>query len=189
MQFFNCPKRQHIILQLATEKFFPQTKQLCPIRWVNRHDAFEEIQPAVLDALNSIYLWEDVNISSSANQISTAIKELHFQVLLMILVKILGISFTLSTFIQKENRDLQSALEAASSVQHQIQIIRKNANEEFHKLFFNIDVLCQNLNIAKNIHRQNKHQLNRSNYNVATNDPEQFYRIKIFIPFLDNFLD
>lgn len=60
---------------MAIEEFFPQTKrfklkQLCAARWIDRHDVvllYEEIQPTVLDALNSISFWEDV--STSANQI------------------------------------------------------------------------------------------------------------------------
>jgi len=60
--FFGYPKRQHV-LQIFIEEVFPSTnrfklKTLCATRWVDRHDAvmlFEEVQPAILHALNKFH--------------------------------------------------------------------------------------------------------------------------------------
>lgn len=123
INFFGYPKRQNI-LQISIEANYPETrrfklKTLCATRWVDRHDAvilFEELQPAILHALDTISNWIDAVSSSAANQLISAIKQLNFQTTLSILVKILAISFPLSRFLQKECLDLETALETASIV-------------------------------------------------------------------------
>ncbi|XP_022180618.1 52 kDa repressor of the inhibitor of the protein kinase-like, partial [Myzus persicae] len=133
--FFGYPKTQSI-LQLSIVEIFPQTnrfkpKNLCATRWVDRHDAvilFEELQPAILHALDKITLWPDSDTSSSASHLLTAIRQLKFQTALAILVKILSIRFPLSQYLQTVNLDLKTALEAASNVQNTIQEIRENCD-------------------------------------------------------------
>lgn len=192
--FFGYPKRQNV-LKLSIEEIFPLTnrfklKNLCATRWVDRHDAvilFEELQPAILHALDKITQWIDADTSSSANQLITAIKQSNFQTALLILVKILSISFPLSRFLQKECLDLETAFEAASTVQQNIQRIRENCDEEFQNIFFSIETICKKFEITMSLPRQNKRQQHRCN--IVSENLEHFYKISIFIPFLDNFLD
>ncbi|KAL4112975.1 hypothetical protein QTP88_016687 [Uroleucon formosanum] len=135
--FFGYPKRQSI-LQLSIVEIFLQTnrfklKNLCATRWVDRHDAvilFEELQPAILHALDKITLWPDSDTFSSASHLLTAIRQLKFQTALVILVKILSKSFPLSRYLQTVNLDLKTALEAVSNVQNTIQEIRENCDIE-----------------------------------------------------------
>ncbi|KAL4091727.1 hypothetical protein QTP88_026374 [Uroleucon formosanum] len=123
---------------LGKVEIFPQTnrfklKNLSATRWVDRHDAvilFEELQLAILHALDKITLWPDSDTSNSASHLLTAIRQLNFQTALVILVKILSISFPLSRYLQIVNLDLKTALEAASNVQNTIQEIRENCNIE-----------------------------------------------------------
>ncbi|XP_050065980.1 52 kDa repressor of the inhibitor of the protein kinase-like [Aphis gossypii] len=186
--FFGYPKRQSI-LQLSIVEIFPQTnrfklKNLCATRWVDRHDAvilFEELQPAILHALDRITLWPDSDTSSSASHLLTgltAIRQLKFQTALAILVKILSISFPLSRYLQTVNLDLKTALEAAYNIQNNIQEIRENCDVQFQQLFLSVITLCEKFDITVSLPRQCK-----------SDNPEYFLRVSLFIPFIDNFLD
>ncbi|XP_060868613.1 52 kDa repressor of the inhibitor of the protein kinase-like [Metopolophium dirhodum] len=183
--FFGYPKRQSI-LQLSIVEIFPQTnrfklKNLCATRWFDRHDAvilFEELQPAILHALDKITLWPDSDTSSSASHLLTAIRQLKFQTALAILVKILSISFPLSRYLQTVNLDLKTALEAASNVQNTIQEIRENCDVEFQQLFLSVITLCEKFDITVSLPCQCK-----------SDNPEYFLRVSVFIPFINNFLD
>ncbi|XP_060864292.1 52 kDa repressor of the inhibitor of the protein kinase-like [Metopolophium dirhodum] len=151
--FFGYPKRQSI-LQLSIVEIFPQTnrfklKKLCATRWVDRHDAvilFEELQPAILHALDKITLWPDSD--TSASHLLTAIRQLKFQTALAILVKLLSISFPLSRYLQTVNLDPKTALEAASNVQNTIQEIRENCDVEFQQLLLSVITLCEKFDIT-----------------------------------------
>jgi len=74
---------------------------------------FHELQPAVVDALNEISTWKDFETSVSANQLSSSIHQLMFQVALLILVKVFAMTAPLSKFLQTEILNLESALEFA----------------------------------------------------------------------------
>jgi len=106
---------------------------------------FEDLQLAISHALDSISNWIDAVFSGAANQLMTAIKQLHFQTTLSILVKILAISFPLSSFLQKKFQDLVTALETAPTVQKNMQRIREKCDIEFEKLFSNVESICDNV--------------------------------------------
>jgi hypothetical protein len=76
---------------------------------------FHELQPAVVDAFNEISTWKDTETSALANQLSSSIHQLRFQVALLILVKIFVITAPLSKFLQTENLDLEFVLEFADT--------------------------------------------------------------------------
>ncbi|KAL5245885.1 hypothetical protein ACI65C_013293 [Semiaphis heraclei] len=122
-----------------------------------------------------------------ANQLSSSIHQLRFQVALLILVKVFSISAPLSKFLQTENLDLESALEFADMTQSTIKQIRDNANAEFEKIFKEVEDVCSSFDITVSVPRTTSRQKNRSN--VMNNNPIEYYRISTFIPFLDNFLE
>ncbi len=53
-------------------------------------------------------------------------------------MKILSISFPLSQYLQTENLDLKTAIEATSNVHNNIQHVRKNCDVEFQQLFLSV---------------------------------------------------
>ncbi|XP_025407089.1 zinc finger MYM-type protein 1-like [Sipha flava] len=134
-------------------------KNLCATRWVDHHDAvilFEELQPAILHALDRITLWPDSDTSSSASHLLPAIRQLKFQTALAIFVKILSISFPLSRYLHTVNLDLKTALEAASNVQNTIQKIRENCDVKFQQLVLSVITLCEKFDITVSLSRQCK---------------------------------
>jgi len=114
---------------------------------------FHELQPAVVDALNVISTWKDNETSALANQLSSSIHQLKFQVALLILVKVFSISAPLSKFLQTENLDLESALEFADITQSTIKQIHDNTNAEFEKIFKEVEDVCSSFDITVSVPR------------------------------------
>uniref|UniRef100_A0A2H8TYH1 Zinc finger MYM-type protein 1 n=2 Tax=Melanaphis sacchari TaxID=742174 RepID=A0A2H8TYH1_9HEMI len=192
--FFSYPKRSNVLLGaikklLPDEKSF-KLKKFCPTRWVERHDAvilYYELQPAIISALEDISLWKDTDTSSAANQLLASIHQFKFQISMMILVKLFSISVSLSKFLQTENLDLENALFFAETTQTTLKDIRLNADKEFNEIFKSVEKICNTLEIAVCVPRVSGRQTHRTNVDVDT--PESFYRVGVFIPFLDNFIE
>lgn len=96
-------------------------------------------------------------------------------------------SAPLSKFLQSENLDLETALNFACQTQYAIQNIRDKVDNEFHSIFQETKDTCNELNINICVPRITGKQTMRCN--VATDCPENYYRVFLFIPFIDNFLD
>jgi hypothetical protein len=160
--FFGYPKRENVLTRKISiqnelhESKFKKLKKFCPTRWVKRHDTvlmFHELQPAFVDALNEISTWKDTETSALANQISSSIHQLRFQVALLILVKVFAITAPLSKFLQTENLDLESALKFADMTQSTIKQIRVNAIVEFDNIFKNVEDVCTSFGITVSVSR------------------------------------
>jgi hypothetical protein len=105
----------------------------------------------------------------------------------MILVKLFSISVPLSILLQTESLDLKQAFSFANVTQNTLKDIRVNAIEEFSKIFKSVETYCNKIGIDVCIPRTLGRQAHRSN--VAPNNPESYYHVTIFIPFLNNFID
>lgn len=170
--FFRTPKRQHTLtesmkLKLPEEKA-TRLKTLCSTRWVERHDSvilFIELFSAVIDALEKINVWLNIETTSKANRYFDAITKSEFIISIHIIGKIFSISLPLSRQLQTENIDLVQALQFASCVESTINSYRYNAIEEFSKEFLKTNNWCKELNL-----------------NIS------FCRLTVVIPFLDSFL-
>ena len=148
---------------------------------------FHKLQPAIINALDEIYKWRDIDSSTIANQLNISIHQLKFQISLSILVKIFSLSAPLSKFLQSENLDLETALNFACQIQNAVQNIRDNVDNEFHSIFQETKNTCNELNINICVPRITGKQSMR--FNAGTDCPEHYYRVSLFIPFIDNFLD
>lgn len=103
------------------------------------------------------------------------------------LAKVFGISLPLSKHLQTKNIDLIVAIKNAESVRCIIEIIRKNAESEFKCIFDEVKTKCDALNIEISLPRRINVQKNRCN--VQENSPEDYFRISLFIPFIDSFIN
>jgi hypothetical protein len=128
-----------------------------------------------------------IDSSITANQLNTSIHQFKFQIPLSILVKIYSFSAPLSKFIQSENLDLEKTLNFVSQTQYAVQNIRDNVDNQFHSIFQETKDTCNELNINICVPRITGKQSMRCN--VATDCPEHYYCVSIFIPFINNFLD
>lgn len=191
--FFNYPKRQ-LVLQKCIEELCPESrkeklKKMCPTRWVQRHDSvivFLELFNSIYKALNTVTDWNNKDVSTEANILQSAISASSFLVSLYILEYIFSYSILLSRFLQSENIDLALAINHTYKLKEKLQDIRNNAENEFRNLFQKVESKCRELDTTLNMPRIVGHQTNRCNIQCTT--VEEYYRISVFIPFLDNFI-
>lgn len=188
--FFNTPKRANI-LNIHIDDLAPQSrkqklKQLCPTRWVERHDSvivMLELLIPVAAALEEISEWEDTETASKASILLNAIKESTFLVALLCSEQLLSFTLKLSKMLQSIESDLVAAVTYAERIVSQIMIIRETADEEFKKLFNTAqdkaEFLGTELRIPRRIRRRNREDDNQ------TDNPEVYFRRTIFIPFAE----
>lgn len=191
--FFKYPKRQNVMLdsikRVCPESQITKLKLLCPTRWVDRHDSiitFMELFDAVIDGLSIISTWPDRESSSGAYQLLCAIKQPEFILATHLLAKVFSISLPLSKLLQMQNIDLIEAMSLADNVSDVLKNIRNNADEDFKKLFLKVKEKCMSLDIEITLPRLTNIQKNR--FNVKTTCSNEYYKISLFIPFLDNFI-
>jgi len=90
----------------------------------------------------------------------------------------------LSKQLQSPQLDLQKACSMIQEVNAVLQEWRAEADNTFHRLFNDALRLCSIASVEMNIPRVASRQTARENY--RTNSPEEYYRLSVFIPFLDH---
>lgn len=192
--FFKYPKRNNVLTEsissICPSSNVKRLKLLCPTRWVDRHDSilvFIDLFDAIIDSLTKVCSWFDKDSSSEAYQLLCSIKQPEFILATFVLAKVFGISLPLSKHLQTKNIDLIDAIENADSVRCIIESIRKNAESEFKSIFDEVKTKCDALNIEISLPRRTNVQKNRCN--VQETSPEDYYRISLFIPFVDSFIN
>ena len=189
--FFNTPKRQSLLAN-SIEKLTPKAsasrlKRLCATRWIERHESvnvFVQLQKATVDALEIMSSWHDKTTSSTAVQLLGAIRSLEFQVSLKVISKIFAITLPVSRILQTENFDLSAALKLTEDSSSLLLNMRKDAESEFTTVFNEVKDICEEFDIDIFIPRRAGKQIQRCN--VMANTPEEYYRMAVFIPFLDS---
>jgi len=194
--FLNTPKRQHFFnIHLAELKKKESAskkeklKRLCPTRWVecyNSIETFSEFFPAIIYCLEEMITWKDIDTSSKANQLLLALQSSEFNVALGILNYIFQYTQSLCKNLQNKNIDLVEAVEHINLVKNQLSLIRANATTNFNKLFVEINKKLNDFELSIEMPRIAKRQKNRAN--IPTKDPEEYFRITLFLPFLDFFV-
>lgn len=188
--FLHTPKRQGV-LSKKIDEFCPESKRLhlkklCPTRWVERHDSimiFAELLDAVCEALDAVSSWTDRDASTGATGLINSIRTVKFMVSLYVSEFLFSNSIILSRYLQKDGLDLVVAVKYAGMLLDQLLDIRKNVEVQFETLFSKVKAMCEKHDIPVMTPRTNNRQVNR--FNVDTTDPESYFRISIFIPFLD----
>ncbi|XP_050064205.1 zinc finger MYM-type protein 1-like [Aphis gossypii] len=190
--FFKTPKRQDV-LRKTIDKIAPENKKkklkdLCPTRWVERHESvmvFLELFDSVIEALEEISNWVDRETSSKSNNLLCSLKNGEFLLAVYVLAKALSISLPLSRQLQTENLDLVKAIALAEDVSQTVMELRRKAEEDFKEIYTEVNRKCETLGVAITIPRLTKNQQHRSNF--STNSSEEYFRLSIYIPFLDSF--
>lgn len=100
--------------------------------------------------------------------------------------KIFALALPLSKNFQNKNIDLRKAITLAEDTLKELEFLRNNAENEFNNIFQDASILAKKLDIQIILPRLTKFQKNRTN--IRSNTPEDYFRISIFIPFLDMFI-
>ncbi|XP_041472075.1 52 kDa repressor of the inhibitor of the protein kinase-like [Lytechinus variegatus] len=194
--FLNTAKRQAVLKEsVETMKAgspkprVEKLKQLCHTRWIARHDSvltFLELLLPVVDSLESISEWEDRVSATNASQLLCAIRHSEFIVSLHVIAEVFSKSLPLCRDLQKEATDLAAAMSSAQILVQALVEMRSKADIDFNDIFLRATKTCDAIGVTINLPRLAGRQAQRCN--VQTNSPEEFFRIAVFLPFVDHFL-
>jgi len=164
-------------------------KAMCTTRWVERHDSiitFRELFPYIVNALDIIEEDFDREISTKAVSFSSSIKRSDFLISLEIVANLFSYTKDLSIKLQSPQQDLSSAFSHVKEVIQIFEAKRNNCDEEFSICFKNASEVASKIGEEIKIPRLCGRQTNRNN--IKTSNPEDWFRITIYIPFIDHFI-
>uniref|UniRef100_A0A6P7FE29 52 kDa repressor of the inhibitor of the protein kinase-like n=1 Tax=Diabrotica virgifera virgifera TaxID=50390 RepID=A0A6P7FE29_DIAVI len=171
------------------------------------------LQPAVIRALDVISTtWKDPTTSSGAFKLLSAIKtanfqvkfkthtstlpalyykmfvyssffEFNFQISMHILSSVHSLTLSLSRVLQSENQDLGEAIELADAAKQVLLERRENAEKDFRGIFKTVSEISAKYDIELRKPRLASKQTQRSN--VQTDSVQDYFRITIYIPYID----
>lgn len=148
---------------------------------------FVELFDQVVESLKLISTWKDAETSSLASNLCNFLLQGEFIISMIIVAKCFGVALPLSKHLQRVSIDLGEAMHLAENTVKELEGFRKNANSIFHDIFENAISLSYNFDVSIRTPKTTGKQKNR--VNVETVSPEEYYRIAIFIPYIDTFID
>jgi hypothetical protein len=160
-------------------------KKLCETRWIERHEAvltFIEHLPALPTVLEAI-------ANSPGGKGSNAFAFLHsilsseFLISVVVLAEVFGITLPLARKLQAEYMDVLSAAKLVETTIQTLQEKRDNSAETFKELYHQSIKMAEEMGTVIQKPRTTNLQKNRSN--IQTETAEDYYRMTVYIPFLD----
>ena len=158
--------------------------QLCPTRWVERHDAvnvFVELLPAV-----ALFLEEETQHDGRAGILLAALREPKFLVGLLVVEAVFSHTVVPSKALQSSTGDLAMAYTTVRSIQKVFEEYREDSKEHFGRIFHRVEDLLGEVGSAHEkvtAPRTCSRLTQRSN--VEADSPEEYFRRSVFLPFLD----
>jgi len=146
-----------------------------------------ELFEYVEEALEDISEWNDNDTSEKARRLRISMLNSEFIICLFVLNKVFALGLVLSKVLQQTSIDLKEAMSLAQNTKQELKKIRLNAEKEFGDIFERVKSLTEKVDIAINIPTMSKRQTNKCN--IQTDDPEIFYRVSVFIPYIDKFIN
>jgi hypothetical protein len=201
--FFNTPKRQAVLNDVIEKsELQPQIKtlkRLCVTRWIARYDAvrdFMQLVDFVIESLDIISTWKD---SCEANTLKWAILNTEFCVAMHVLASVFAYTSPLCKELQKQDMDLKELISLSMICLSELQLMRKNAEEEFNSIFNFVKAVAYDIGIdlklpricARQVKRNNAPSLCFSSDSVDLDlftQIENHFRVNLYIPFIDFFI-
>ena len=180
----------------ANESLIPKLKLklLCETRWVECHTAlndFNLLYEAVVYTLESISInidkkWDAKSVTE-ANSLLHAITSDSFIVAFQTNLYFFGYTKGLSVLLQGSHLDILTAFEEVASVKQELRSIRDQAELDF-KTTYKASIEMAQLAGKDELSRPRccGRQVYRNN--TQTQTPEDYWRVSVFIPFLDSIL-
>lgn len=188
----NSPKRMNLLRgKMKTENHDSQLKSLtsmCETRWVENHNSllkFRELFKTIIATLEDLSSDTDMDTSSKASSFVRALICGEFVVSLCFLAKVFSHTVTLCKVLQSPLCDLKSATDHVGNIVDFFQTMRRNIEMEFSHIYKTAKLLLAD--IGEEIKLPRVSALQRNRCNIQTSDPEQYFRIAIAIPLLDDF--
>ena len=186
VSFFTAsPKRNEVLVRVVG----CQLKGLCRTRWVENYQAvlrFVDKYAEIIEALEDIEKWNDRDTASKAASLISAIATFQFIIVLYILQDLFSATVPVSAALQTRNLDVPAANELMRNTMKILEGKRAKAESLFAEIFTCSSKIASDLHVDQTVPRRAKKQVHRSNH--ETSSSEQFYRVSIFIPLLDEVL-
>lgn len=187
--FRKSANRSHVLRKMISLMCPESTRQrllgLCETRWVEKHDAvlsFVSLFEAVIAALEEIQDNGSGESSAQANSLALALLSPAFLVSLHVAKNVLALTLPLSKRLQSSSIDMSAAMDDLHLVQETIQNDRDSATASFSKIFAQVQAVANKMNVEITSRRAGVRQQDRG---VALENPEQYFRRTVFIPFMD----
>lgn len=187
VSFFTSSSKQNHVLKHFVDGQLPA---LCETRWVERQTSFLQFRakfPEIIQALESVASWQDLDAASKARTLISALLNSTFIITVVCMCHVFSLTLPFSKILQKTEIDLKYALKHFMDVATALTNQRCTADVCFKDVFQEAKEIAEKTNFEMNIPRTSKFQKNRANY--PTNDPETYFRLSVFIPILDSILE
>lgn len=192
--FRNSVKRQaklnDAVSEIRIEIKKKRLQKFCETRWVERFDSiitFTDFFEPIFNALETILDSGNDESSKKAFMLQQTVKNGGFIVSMIVINEVFSLAQPLSTSLQTKNIDLISAVNLADGLNSLLKEMRENAISKFHELFLKAENCASEIGEAINIPRLANRQNYRDNYDLT--NPEDYYRVSVFIPFVDHFIN
>lgn len=185
INFFNSAKRTHVLKDVLGS----QLDNLCETRWVERHEGvlqFRSDIAKIVDTLDTIASWHDINAASKAKCLKIALCESEFLIAMVCLSDILATTLQLSLFLQRVDIDVKTARDTVSDTIKLLERKRKNCDVTFKSIYDEVIGIAEELDTEIKVPRISKKQKQRENY--PTDDAEAYYRQSIYVQLFDNII-
>lgn len=189
VSFFNMSAKRNFVLKSVLNGK-PHLKSLCETRWTDRHDSiaiFKCSMSDIIEALTNISEWNELDSSSKAKTLLTAMCTCEFIISINAPSNILSVTAPISRILQGIDNDVLAAFECIKNVVNILENMRTNCDTVFKQIFKESCSLMKNFEIEVKTPRLSKRQTQRSNH--PSENTEDFYRVSLFIPLVENVLE
>lgn len=158
---------------------------------MERHDSVLQFKNSLVEIINSlteVTNWEDTMSASKAKTLLLSLCNCEFIMSIFSLSSVLSITYHCSKILQGKNQDILSASSIVKDVVALLEEKRYNCDIEFNNIYIDSKSIMEKLDIEIKLPRLTTNQKNRNNPSDI-HTCEDYYRITIFIPLLDNIIE
>ncbi|KAL4090793.1 hypothetical protein QTP88_025568 [Uroleucon formosanum] len=175
--FFRSSAQRSEVLRISIIETLPQARHstlvaLCETRWVYKHESvlrFKELYPAIIVALEKLESSINKETAQKSCQLLSSIKDAKFVIPLIIIENIFSYTLTLCKQLETINADLVETCNHVDDVLAILDEMRENNNKPFSDMF-SVAAIMMNKNKKRN----------------RFSSSEEYYKLNIFLPFLDH---
>lgn len=188
IRFSNASAKRTRVFRSHLGKSF---KGLCETRWSEKHDGisqFKSLLPKIVDALNEISEWNDAKSAMEAKTLVLSV-DFEFVVAVSALHDILSTTRPLSLVLQSPSLDLNAALNVLTGALNVLHDSRQNAESAFKNIFHDATSLAESPSVQVPVAMPRIASRQKYRDNHPSSSPEEYYRVSLFVPLLDNIIE
>ncbi|XP_060868959.1 52 kDa repressor of the inhibitor of the protein kinase-like isoform X1 [Metopolophium dirhodum] len=131
--------------------------------------------------------WKDVT-AVEANMLRNAMDS-EFLISVQIIKVLFSYGLPLCKQLQSKDIDLKEMVGLAEDNVNALKQLRTNIEPEFKKIFDEAQKMAEVLDFQIVVKRINKRQINRANPSLSSEEPEDYFRVTICIPYIESFIN